>query len=168
MGVVCIEYDSNGDGAGDSYAKFHPKVDDLSEFQVNEVDSGNIRSGGYWQDNANASTQIRGVVGDKVTPWVSLTQKNSNNQVVSQISFLTLMVNIKGGRLDSINFDNNCVCDTCYQHQCHTGFENALELKMFTVWTGTDTDSSVMLSAANRYSELSKYSTTKMYDNMKD
>merc|ERR1711934_19701 len=84
--VVCIEYDSDGDGTGDSYAKFHPKVDDLSEFQGDEVNSAN-----YWNANANASTQIRGVVGDKVTPWVAVTQKNSNNQVVSQVAFLTLM-----------------------------------------------------------------------------
>jgi len=37
---------------------------------------------------------------------------------------------------------------------------------MYVVWTGTDDDSTVMLSASNRYSELSKYSTTTMFNNL--
>jgi len=33
--VVCFEYDYSGDGTGESYVSFHPKVDMLSEFDLN-------------------------------------------------------------------------------------------------------------------------------------
>jgi hypothetical protein len=39
---------------------------------------------------------------------------------------------------------------------------------VYATWTGTDSSNQVMLSAANRYSELQKYSTAKMYDSVAD
>jgi len=79
------------------------------------------------------------------------------------------MINVDGGKVDGISWDSNCVCSTCYQDQCHTGCAStgcSPVVKTYVTWTGTDSDSSVMLSAANRYSELSKYSTGTMYDNV--
>jgi len=161
--VVCIEYDNLGNGTASAFGRFHPEVDVLAQYEVDEKKSGALWNSAW---NSMNASKVRARVGTMTTPWVSLINVNGN----SQADFFTLMINIDDGKLKSINWDNNCVCDQCYESQCHTSCSAATcdaAVKVYAVWTGTDSDSTVMLSASNRYSELSKYSTKKMFDNMK-
>jgi len=159
--VVCFEYKDNSTASSaTAYTKFHPKLDNFAMFDLDETLSGT-----FWNNASTSSAQVRAVVGDKTTDWVSILDISTP----SQAAFYTLMISVKNGKLQSINWDKDCVCDICYEKQCReqcpsTGCNPSV--KVYTVWTGTDSDNTVMLSAANRYSELNKYSTSKMFGSM--
>ena len=129
-----------------------------------------VGSAQFWNNHTNTTAKVRAVVGTYTTAWVNLVQPGTNGaQPTTAAAFFTLMINMKEGKVNGINWDNNCVCDTCYQNQCHKKCATSgcdPNVKAYVVWTGTDKSNDVCLSAANRYSELAKYSTSQMYNNV--
>lgn len=157
--VVCIEYSHSGNGSATSYASFNPKVDTFSAFDVDEN-----RSSTFWDDATSTTAQVRAKVGNYTTEWVSLV----DHAALTQVEFFTLMINMNVGKVNQINWDSNCVCDHCITNNCASSCTNGsctAAVKMYVTWTGTDSGNTVMLSAANRYSELQKYSGSSMYNN---
>jgi len=157
--VVCVEYSVWGNDTASSYASFNPKVDTFSAF---DVDANKSKT--FWNDTTWTTAKVRVKVGNYTTPWVSLV----DHEALTQVEFFTLMINMNEGKVNQINWDNNCVCDKCISNNCASSCTNGnckAAVKMYVTWTGTDTDNTVMLSAANRYSELQKYSGSSMYNN---
>eukprot|EP00656_Telonema_subtile_P055038 TRINITY_DN839_c0_g1_i2.p1 TRINITY_DN839_c0_g1~~TRINITY_DN839_c0_g1_i2.p1 ORF type:complete len:245 (-),score=41.48 TRINITY_DN839_c0_g1_i2:129-863(-) len=168
--VICLQYNT---GATYKFASFHPKVDHYSAFDLSSSTT----------DTLSTAARVRVVIGGLRSPWVSIVDSTAS----TQLRMFTVIVKMDNGKLESIRLDS-CGCNDCIDYTaeatdicnvdgtttcksdsvCATSCSGTCtaRVKLYVVWEGQDKDDIVLLSAAERFSELNKYSADSMADSL--
>jgi len=172
--VVCLQYAADTAVSEYKYASFNPKVDAYSAFDLSATQS---------PSEITTTAMVRAVVGTLRSPWVPLVQGSY------MLQMFTVIIDIDGGNLKKISLDT-CGCSNCISYMpdsdsrcstdasvggCSSGSVCAEscpasgctgKCKLYVVWHGTDKNDRAMLTSAEKFSELNKYSADSMSNSM--